>query len=262
MSCAGTMAARASPARSAFMKRLKPFRRPFASILTVCVLAGCQSGQPRIGPVADPFTELQRGNARFADNKPRHPHHDPRWRHDTAVHGQHPWATVVSCSDSRVPVEMIFDAGLGDLFVVRVAGNVIEAHESGSVEYAVEHLHTPLVVIIGHEHCGAVDAVVQGGVGHGDMPHLVDHIKPVVARLRLEQPNLSKEAQLHAAVRENAIHSMNDLLSRSAIVREAVAAGTLQVRCGVYDIDTAKIDWIEESPGKPAPAGPTERVAH
>lgn len=244
------------------MKKFIPYRTSRMWIAAAFVLTGCQSAQPRNGPVADPFAELQRGNARFADNKPRHPHHDPRWRHDTAVHGQHPWATVVSCSDSRVPVEMIFDAGLGDLFVVRVAGNVIEAHESGSVEYAVEHLHTPLVVIIGHEHCGAVDAVVQGGVGHGDMPHLVDHIKPVVARLRSEHPNLSKDELLHAAVRENAIHSMNDLLSRSAIVRDAVAAGTLQVRCGVYDIDTAKIDWIEKPPDDPASGGLPEKIVH
>jgi len=222
-------------------------------IAVFCVLAGCRSPEPRSGPITDPFGELQRGNSRFVENKPLHPHHDPRWRHDAAIHGQHPWATVVSCSDSRVPVEMIFDAGLGDLFVVRVAGNVVEAHESGSVEYAVEHLHTPLVVIIGHEHCGAVDAVVQGGVGHGDMPHLVEHIKPVVTRLQSEQPNLSKDTLLHHAVRENAIHSMNDLISRSQIVREAMAAGKLMVRCGVYDIDTAKIDWIDNKPGERAP---------
>jgi len=247
------------------MKKFSPLRTPRAWIATAFILAGCQSTQPRNGVVADPFAELQRGNARFADNKPLHPHHDPRWRHDAAVHGQHPWATVVSCSDSRVPVEMIFDAGLGDLFVVRVAGNVIEAHESGSVEYAVEHLHTPLVVIIGHEHCGAVEAaaeaVVKGGVGRGDIPHLGEHIKPVIARIRRDQPDLSKDELLHAAVRENAIHSMNDLLSRSQIVREAVAAGKLTVRCGVYDIDTAKIDWIEGPPAHPVIGGPAARVA-
>lgn len=244
------------------MRTPNPLRSPCTWIAMSCLLAGCQSAAPRSGPVADPFAELQRGNARFADNKPLHPHHDPRWRHDNAVHGQHPWATIVSCSDSRVPVEMIFDAGLGDLFVVRVAGNVVEAHESGSVEYAVEHLHTPLVVIIGHEHCGAVDAVVQGGVGHGDMPHLVEHIKPVVTRLQSEQPNLSKDALLHYAVRENAIHSMNDLITRSKIVRDAVAAGTLTVRCGVYDIDTAKIDWIDNPQGGPAPGGASARSVH
>lgn len=216
-------------------------------VASIGLSTGCRSTEPRMGTVSDPFGELQRGNTRFVDNKPRHPHSDPRWRHDTAVHGQHPWATVVSCSDSRVPVEMIFDAGLGDLFVVRVAGNVVEAHESGSVEYAVEHLHTPLVVVIGHERCGAVDAVVQGGVGHGDMPHLVEHIRPVVTRLRAQQPDLSAEALLHAAVRENVIHSMNDLLNRSRIVREAVEAGHLKLRGGVYDIDTAKIDWIEDN---------------
>lgn len=227
------MAISASPARSVFMKNVTPLRAACTWIAAALMTAGCESAQPRNGPVADPIAELQRGNSRFADNKPLHPHHDPRWRHDAAVHGQHPWATVVSCSDSRVPVEMIFDAGLGDLFVVRVAGNVIDAHECGSVEYAVEHLHTPLVVIIGHEHCGAVEAVVQGGVGHGDMPHLVDHIKPVVARIRTEHPDWSKDKLLHAAVRENVIHSMNDLLRRSALVREAVAAGKLKVRGGV-----------------------------
>ena len=207
--------------------------------------AGCRAPVPHDGAVTDPIAEMRHGNQRFVENHSRHPHADARWRHENAIHGQHPWATVISCSDSRVPVEMILDAGLGDLFVIRVAGNVVDVHEAGSVEYAVEHLHTPLVAVIGHEQCGAVTAVVRGSIEHGDIPHLVEHIQPVVNKVRHDHPNLTDEALLHAAVRENVIHTMRDLVRRSATVRAAVASGRVKLRGGVYDIDTGKIDWID-----------------
>lgn len=229
---------------------------------SAALVSGCQAPVPHDGAVTDPFAEMQRGNQRFVEDHSRHPHADARWRHENAIHGQHPWATVISCSDSRVPVEMILDAGLGDLFVVRVAGNVVEAHEAGSVEYAVEHLHTPLVAVIGHEQCGAVTAVVKGAIEHGDIPHLVEHIQPVVNKVRHQHPNMTDEALLHAAVRENVIHTMRDLMVRSATVRDAVASGRVKLRGGVYDIDTGKIDWIEADAVQVEPGASADRGPH
>src|SRR5512143_4155712 len=96
---------------------------------------------------------LQDGNARFAAGKPQHPHQDKARRVQTATKGQTPFATILSCSDARAPVELLFDQGVGDLFVVRVAGNVAGVDEIASMEYAADHLHTPLLVILGHSKC-------------------------------------------------------------------------------------------------------------
>jgi len=229
------------------------FLRGLSVVMGALVMVGCQALGPQNGPVTDSFQELLDGNQRFVNNDARHPHADPKWRHENATHGQHPWATVISCSDSRVPIEMVFDAGLGDLFVVRVAGNVVDADETGSVEYAVEHLHTPLIAVIGHEQCGAVTAVVKKAVAAGDIPRLVEHIRPAVMKVSESHPGLSDEELLHLSVRENVIHTMRDLTNRSEAVREAVKAGKLKVRGGVYDLDTGKVNWIEADVLKPEP---------
>ena len=110
---------------------------------------------------------LKEGNSRYVDGKPQHPRQDRARRALTAAQGQHPLAAVLTCSDSRVPAEIIFDQGIGDLFVVRVAGNVAATDEIGSIEYAVDHLATPLVVVLGHTQCGAVD---RGGGRHQAAP--------------------------------------------------------------------------------------------
>src|SRR5688572_3946938 len=105
---------------------------------------------------------LKEGNARYASGKSQHPHLDAERRSSTVSQGQEPFATILACSDSRDPVELIFDRGVGDLFVVRVAGNVAGISELASVEYGVGHLNTPLLIVMGHTKCGAVTAVVKG----------------------------------------------------------------------------------------------------
>ena len=132
---------------------------------------------------------------------------------------QEPFATFLSCSDSRVPVEHVFDAGIGDLFVVRVAGNVCSDHEVGSIEYAVEHLQTPLVVVLGHTHCGAVTAVVENAEVRGKFPHLAEHIVPSYEEACTLHPHGDASTLLDEAVRCNVRRAIQDLLRISNGVR-------------------------------------------
>jgi carbonic anhydrase len=122
---------------------------------------------------------LMEGNARFREGKPRHPNQSETRRREV-LGGQHPFAVVLSCSDSRVPPEILFDCGIGDLFVVRTAGNVVDEVALGSIEYAVEHLHTTLVLVMGHQNCGAVNAAIQGGDPGGHIASITGRIAPAV----------------------------------------------------------------------------------
>ena len=122
---------------------------------------------PTLSP-QDAWARLRAGNARFVDGRPEHPNQSFAHRIEVAK-GQHPYAIVLTCSDSRVPPEILFDTGLGDIFVIRVAGNTADDAAIASMEYAVEHLHVPLIVVLGHERCGAVQAAVQA-VDQGERP--------------------------------------------------------------------------------------------
>src|SRR3989339_1416872 len=131
---------------------------------------------------------LKAGNARYVEGKLQHPHQDRvRWAL-TAAQGQHPLAAVLTCSDSRAPAEIIFDQGIGDIFVIRVAGNVAATDEIGSLEYAVDHLAAPLVVVLGHSQCGAVGAVLDGTKLAPNTAKLVGPTKPAGDKARGANP--------------------------------------------------------------------------
>ncbi len=205
------------------------------------------------------MTQLKAGNDRFATGHAIHPNQDRQRRMFTTAKGQHPFATVLACSDSRVPVELLFDQGVGDLFVIKVAGNVMDVDEIGSAEYGVDHLGTPVMLVLGHTHCGAVTAVVQGAEVHGSIPQLVDNIVPVVTKTKQEHPELTGDALVTAAVIDNIWQAITDLLTHSPATRARVAAGTLKVVGAVYDIDTGTIDWLGTHPKQAeimAAAGP------
>jgi methyl-accepting chemotaxis protein len=195
---------------------------------------------------------LVQGNARYVDGAPTHPRQDDARRAKTVADGQHPFATILSCSDSRGPVELIFDQGVGDLFVVRVAGNVADVDEIGSIEYGVGHLHTPLLVVLGHTGCGAVTAVVNKADVHGHIAALVDNIKPAAERTRHDHPELSGSALVGEAVKENVLQSIEDLLTKSEEVRELVKAGKLKVVGGVYDLQAGAVTWSGAHPRQDA----------
>jgi len=217
-------------------------------MLAATGIAGCAA--PATTPVEspDPLVRLVEGNKRFRSGKMRHPHEDAARRHDTALDGQHPFATIVGCADSRVPVEIILDQGLGDLFVIRVAGNVVATDEAGSIDYSIEHIKTPLLVVLGHEGCGAVTAVVDGAHAEGDLSKLVAHITPAVEDARRMFPGVERDALISAAVEQNVWHSIEDLFTHSPIVCEAIAKESLRVEGAVYDLKTGCVFWLGAHP--------------
>jgi carbonic anhydrase len=191
---------------------------------------------------------LKEGNSRYVDGKLQHPRQDRARRALTAAQGQHPLATVLTCSDSRVPAEIIFDQGIGDIFVVRVAGNVAATDEIGSIEYAVDHLATPLVVVLGHTQCGAVTAVVDDTKLPPNLANLVEPIKPAVDKAREANPQATKDELLKAAITANVWQALEDMLRLSPIIREKVRDGQAQVVGALYDLDSGQVQWLGHHP--------------
>ncbi len=225
-------------------------------LLAAAMCGGCASAPGGTATAEAALRCLREGNVRYAAGHPRHPHESAARRAETAREGQHPLATVLACSDSRVPVELVFDQGVGDLFVIRVAGNVCGEEEIGTVEYAVEHLHTPLVVVLGHESCGAVTACVEGVHAEGSLGALLHHIDPAVAAARAAHPERHGEALVATAVRCNVQCGVEELLRGSRVIREAAERGEVFVRGAVYDLRSGQVEWLAAAGSERAAGGP------
>jgi methyl-accepting chemotaxis protein len=194
------------------------------------------------------LAQLVSGNARYVSGQVTHPDSDAARRADTAKNGQHPIVTIVSCADSRVPAEMVFDQGVGSVFTVRVAGNVCDTDEIGTVEYGVDHLQTPLFVVMGHSKCGAVTAVCQGAKVHGSIEPLVSKIVPAVTSTKAENAGASPDELISKSIKANVWQAIADVLSRSSMVRERAIAGKVKVVGALYDIETGKVEWLGSHP--------------
>ena len=206
-----------------------------------------------VKPVLDPaqsLERLQRGNERFVNAKMIFPNQDAFRRTSTAKEGQKPYATILSCSDSRVPLELIFDAGVGDLFVVRVAGNVTYAGQAATIEYGAEHLGASLLVVMGHTKCGAVSAVVNNDHVGGNLPALVANIVPAVAKAKADNPGLAGAELTNKAVEANMWAAIEDLYKISPMMRDLAKNGQVKVVGAIYDIETGKVDWKGEHPNQ------------
>jgi len=186
---------------------------------------------------------LKEGNARFVTGTARFS--TRREGHVDLASGQSPYATILGCSDSRVPPELIFDAGFGELFVIRVAGNVLGPAILGTLQYAATHLHTPLFVVLGHEGCGAVDATIAlkttGAVQKSGIHFLLREILPSLEGLDLQQP---AEALLRSAVEANVREAVRQLLSTEE-ARERVEEGQVKLVGAVYELETGKARFLE-----------------
>lgn len=229
---------------------MRRFQLVFA-LFAVMVLGVPQAWASTAGPVMSSdqaLNLLKEGNDRFVSGSLKRPNQDQARRSLTASKGQQPFATVISCSDSRVPVEMLFDSGIGDIFIVRVAGNVADVDEIGTMEYGVDHLVTPLLVVLGHTRCGAVTAVVQGAELHGSLPLLVDNIKPAVEKARAANPGATGDALVNEAIKANVWQVIEDTLKKSEIVQKRVKGGDLKIVGALYDIETGKITWMGPHP--------------
>lgn len=202
------------------------------------------------------ISKLKQGNNRYRTEKAIHPNATQARRTQTTKGGQHPFATVIACSDSRAPVEILFDQGIGDIFVIKVAGNVCDDDEIGSIEYGVDHLGTPVLVVLGHSHCGAVTAVCTDAEVHGKIPILVDNIIPAVDKVKHEHPDLKGKDLVPYAVKENVFTAIEELFLNSHSTVARVNSGQCKVVGAVYDIESGKIEWLGEHPNQ------SELLAH
>lgn len=187
------------------------------------------------------LARLLEGNVRFTSGKPRHPHKD-LLRRALLTRGQQPFAAVLGCADSRVPPEIVFDHGLGDLFVVRVAGNVVSDDEAGSIEYAVAHLDTSLIVVLGHEGCGAVTAALEAPAGHEpeELERLLDRIGPALAGI---DRSLPMEERVALGVEANVRHATKRI--HQIAQREAPTDDSVLVVGAVYELATGHVRVLE-----------------
>jgi carbonic anhydrase len=222
---------------------------------------------PMISPT-EAISRLKEGNSRFISGNMQHPHDSSEERAyiaknsyenpDTISLGmtseqaakrrgeltksQHPFAIILSCSDSRVPPELVFDEGLGDLFIVRVAGNVLNNEGLGSIEYGVDVLGASLIVVLGHQSCGAVDAamktVAAKGKAPGHIQSLVTAIKPVV--------DATPKGDLDTMIKANVKHVVDALRSSTPILKAKVDSGDVQVIGGYYTLDTGAVTFLDE----------------
>lgn len=205
-------------------------------------------------PSPDDIIEMmKKGNERFISGKTAHPNSDAARiaLANKESQGDFAIATILSCSDSRVPVEMLFDAGIMDLFVIRVAGNVADGDEIGTVEYGVNHVKTPVLVVMGHSKCGAVTAVTHAIEGEGhelefNIPSLVDNIIPAAKKAIEAHHGATAEDIIPFAIEENVWQSISDILLRSAAVREKVKLGTLKIIGAIYNLENGKVNWLNE----------------
>src|SRR6266545_1029476 len=225
-----------------------------------------QPDQPIVSP-AEAISRLKEGNGRFTAGNPQHPHESVVERKYMAADSyenagmislgmtseqaakrraeltksQHPFAIVLSCSDSRVPPEIVFDEGLGDLFIVRVAGNVLNNEGLGSIEYGVDILGARLIVVLGHQSCGAVDAamktVAAKGKAPGHIQSLVTAIKPVV--------DSTPKGDLDTTIKANVKHVVDALRSSTPILKARVDSGDVQVIGGYYTLDTGAVTFLD-----------------
>jgi len=186
---------------------------------------------------AEGLTRLKDGNDRYVRHEAVHPDQSPE-RLASLAAGQHPFAVILGCADSRVPPELVFDQGLGDLFVVREAGNTLNDVVLGSIEYAVEHLGTSLIVVMGHETCGAVQAAMSGHAEGGHIPALTQPISPVIAEAK-KMPG----DPVHNAVLLNARRVAKQLSQSEPFLKQGVAAGKLDVVVAVYDVASGRVTF-------------------
>ncbi len=214
-------------------------------------VAQAQDGEPTAQPKKPPLSmetkaaleKLIEGNGRFAAGKPSNKHTSLEWRVQIAKE-QKPFATILGCADSRVSPELIFDQGLGDLFIVRVAGNVVDTDVTGSLEYAGRHLGTRLFVVLGHEQCGAVSAVVAAADANNEPPGLQKLLKRIRPALKGINPQLPREKRVAAAVEANVRWSM-DQLTMIPEHKKALTEGKVGLVGAVYELETGKVRVLD-----------------
>jgi carbonic anhydrase len=207
-------------------------------------------------PALEALARLRVGNRRFATNVSVHTERTGPDRRDELTGGQEPFAIILGCSDSRAPAELLFDQGLGDLFVIRVAGNIVASSQVASIEFAVESFGTRLVVVLGHSYCGAVQATIEElGLPpekqHPNLRAIVDRIRPAVATLLETDLRDRPDELMHHAVRANIRASAGYLRNSSEILKRLVRQDRLLVVGAEYSLETGEVEFFDGLPETP-----------
>ncbi|UWG96582.1 carbonic anhydrase [Dehalobacter sp. DCM] len=231
-------------------------RKVYQMVIFICLIvlptalmsAGCSNATPMSSaiysrtPNIDTAEEskqlLREGNQRFVSGNVLNDDLSLDKRTELSEYGQHPFAVIVSCSDSRVPPEILFDQSLGDLFVIRNAGNVIDAISLGSIEYAAEHLETPLILVLGHENCGAVKAVVDGIEAQGNLPAILKKIQPAYEKAKLDTLD---QSDLYEKCAEENVHQSIAEIRESTIIQHLEHEKKLEIIGGKYNLQTGEV---------------------
>jgi len=214
------------------------------ALVGAALCSAVAAAQDTVPSAAAVLRELKAGNDHHAAKRYQHPHQTAARQSELAA-TQHPHAIILSCADSRVAPEIILDQGLGDLFDVRVAGNVAGDIEVASIEYAAAHLHTPLLVVMGHQKCGAVTAAADSGEAEGHLPSLLALIRPAVERAKTQPGDL-----IDNAVRLNVENVVRQVRGSTPVLAGLVDRGALTVVGAVYSLDTGKVAWLPDSQTK------------
>ena len=204
-------------------------------------------------PAREALRRLQDGNLRFVENKRNAEAVTGHARRGELVDGQEPFAVILGCSDSRVPVEIVFDQGLGELFVIRVAGNIVAPSQVGSVEFAAERFGTRLIVVLGHSKCGAIVATLEElqrptEIQSRNLSSIVDRIRPAVESLLVTKLRHGADELVHEAVRANIRASANHLRHGSQMLEELIQTDELVVVGAEYSLETGVVDFFDGVP--------------
>ena len=209
-------------------------------ILSLNIFLSCTQKRQENFNEQVPLEKLKLGNEKFVSGHPLHPDETLK-RIRELKKGQSPFVIIVSCSDSRVPPELLFDQGFGDIFSIRTAGNIIGDYELGSIEYAVEHLHCKLIVVLGHENCGAIQAYASTG----NEKHNTDHIQNLVSYIASEEEEKiipdSLKSNIDILVKANISHGVNFLRSSTPVLKALVDKKEIQIVGAYYDLDNGKV---------------------
>ena len=217
--------------------------------------ASTQTNQTSVSSESNPLSALKEGNERFCSGLLSHNHQDIN-RIKELTEGQHPKAVIITCSDSRVPPEIIFDQGLGDIFTIRTAGNVMSDYEEGSVEYAAEHLHTKLIVVMGHESCGAVTAMLEHSDkllqkenseegNHDECDHITSIIQALENEEEAKEALKETENRCSAMVHANVIHGVKQLRNSKPILSKLHEDKEIQIVGAVYHLDSGRVEFLD-----------------
>lgn len=242
------------------MKTKKILSISLAVLLTAGMTIGCAKQEteqvkskeefyetPKVANTDEALEILKLGNKRFVDDD-MEKFNLGFDRREFLANGQSPHTVVVACSDSRVAPEHVFDQGLGDLFVIRVAGNILSEEEIGSIEYAVDHLDSPLVVLMGHEKCGAVTAAVDATINEDsesteNIDAILNRIKPAVEKVKQEDENLKDDDLVEKSIDENVELTLNNLTQNSTLVVDKIKNNKLKIIGAKYKLNTGEVEF-------------------